>query len=143
MQVLAVTEEVRANNCTSPAAALAEFYESKQPVDLFILVSDEGENTAHKGMRFAEAYARYAREVHSEARCVFVSFLRDGDHGLMLREMERLGFNPPQYRVDVARPDLTKFDALLGSVLLDAQRALERGARASCPGETHYLSSPL
>jgi len=129
-QVLSVTEEVRAMSCTSPAAALAEFYESAQAVDLFILISDEGENTAHKQLRFAEAFARYTRDVHREARCVFVSFLRDGEHGQMLRDMERLGFSPPQYRVDNARPDLTKFDALLGSVLLDAQQALERGARA-------------
>lgn len=132
-QVLAVTEEVRASNCTSPAAALAEFSESGAPIDLFILVSDEGENTAHKQARFAEAFARYTREVHREARCVFVSFLRNGERGHMLSEMERLGFKPPQYRVDVSRPDFTKFDALLGSVLLDAQRALERSVCCVSP----------
>ena len=32
--------------CASPAAALAEFYEAKEKIDLFIVVSDEGENTA-------------------------------------------------------------------------------------------------
>uniref|UniRef100_A0A7S4N4Z4 Uncharacterized protein n=1 Tax=Prymnesium polylepis TaxID=72548 RepID=A0A7S4N4Z4_9EUKA len=125
-EVLHVTEEVRANNCTCPAAALAEFYDKRAPIDLFLVVSDEGENTSHKGSRFAQLFRRYTEEVHARARCVFVSFLRDGDHGTMLREMERAGIQSPQYRFDVSRPDLAKFDSLLASVLLDAQQALEQ-----------------
>ena len=60
---------------------------------------------------------------------MFISFLREGDHGTMLREMEREGLNPKQYRCDVSRPDLAKFDGLLASILLDAQQQLEQLAQ--------------
>lgn len=150
-QVLQVTEEVRANSSTSPAAALGEFYEAQKKIDLFIVVSDEGENTAYRlrkveqspqqpgpyanwapssgGLRFAPLFKKYQEEVHAEAKCVFISFLREGDHGTMLREMEREGLNPKQYRCDVSRPDLAKFDGLLASILLDAQQQLEQLAQ--------------
>lgn len=130
-EVLKVTEEVRANSCTSPAAALAEFYEKKQAIDLFLVVSDEGENTGHKGLRFAPLFKKYTEEIYPGARCIFISFLRDGDPGTMLREMERAGFSStPQYRFDVNRPDLAKFDSLLGSILLDARQQLDQLALA-------------
>ena len=47
--VLAVTEEVRANCSTSPAAALYEFYKRKQKIDIFLCVTDEQENTGYDG----------------------------------------------------------------------------------------------
>ena len=49
----------------------------------------------------------------------------------MLREMERAGYAPAQYRFDVNRPDLAKFDSLLGSVLLDARQQLDKLTLAS------------
>ncbi|CAM9274701.1 unnamed protein product [Choristocarpus tenellus] len=47
-EVLEVTRAVRASGCTSPAAALWRYYSTWQPVDLFVCVSDEDENTPHQ-----------------------------------------------------------------------------------------------
>lgn len=45
-QVLHTAETVRASGSTSPAASLAPYYNSKTKVDLFVVVTDEEENTA-------------------------------------------------------------------------------------------------
>ncbi len=58
-EVLAVTEEVRAGNTTSPAAGLAEFYKAKKPIDIFIVVTDEEENSAWR-----EGHDRHAYGMH-------------------------------------------------------------------------------
>jgi len=136
-EVLAVTEEVRASGTTSPAAALAEFYVAKKVVDVFIVVTDEEENSkwqagraVHKygmpGLSFAELFARYCSEVHAGARCVFVSFLgkMDNGDGPMVKALKQQGIEVSHVKYDQHRPDLSKFDTLLGSVLIEASKAL-------------------
>ena len=123
-QVLQVTEEVSASRATSPAAALYHYYAARSPVDLFILVSDEGENRpCQDGCRFAALFEKYLSEVNAAARCSFVSFLDNQDEGHMLRDMKANGSVPvpKQYRFDAQRPDLSKFDALLTTMLVDAK----------------------
>ena len=116
--------EVRASGTTSMAAALNVFYQKKQQVDLFVLVSDEGENTKVNGRFFAQLLAKYRAEVNPRAKCAFVSFLSPGNEGLMLQRMrgEEGVEVPPQHRFDPSRPDLSKFDGLLTTLLNDAQR---------------------
>lgn len=127
-QVLRVTEEVRAGGCTSPAAALNAFYQERATVDLFIVVTDEEENTPCAGLRFAPLFAKYRAEVHCGARCVFLSFLRDGVRGGMMETMKAHGLPATQHRFDPTRPDLSKFDVVLGAMLLDVR---EQAAEAS------------
>ena len=140
--VLAVTEEVRAGCATAPAAALLPFLQRREKVDLFIVVTDEEENCGAYGKwlsgfgggrcrggaadgSFCALWERYTREVHEGAKLTFVSFLsRAGDEGKMVRELRAAGFEPKQMRMDPARPDLSKFDAIVGSVMLDAQQAV-------------------
>ena len=131
--VLRVCSEVRANGTTSPAAALDHFYTRGTEIDLFVLVSDEGENTpSRQGLTFAQLFARYVSEVNPFARCAFVSFLDAADEGHMLKDMKTVvdkggeamaGKLPRQHRFDPFRPDLSKFDALMATLLQDAQAA--------------------
>ena len=161
LEVLQVCEEVRAGGTTSMAAALDHFYSQGMQIDLFVLVSDEGENTKCRGMFFDEMFAKYVREVNPSARCAFISFLHANDEGTILNRMKTMvnysvaedveaavkkagvteaatavaireavelrspmaGKVPTQHRFDPQRPDLSKFDGLLETILRDAREA--------------------
>jgi len=134
-EVLEVSEEVRAVGGTAPAAALLEFYSARKPVDLLIVVTDEEESDVPTGMPegahgFAELFARYRREVHAEAKLVFVSFLDNvAEEGKMVRALRALSELPAgavsQVKYDIRRPDLSKFDDLLSAVMREAQRTID------------------
>ncbi|XP_066264760.1 uncharacterized protein [Branchiostoma lanceolatum] len=114
-QVLDVATTVRASGCTAPAASLQPFYDRKEVVKTFIIVTDEEENTnSQGGYRFAPLFKKYSEEVYL-AKMVFVSFLR-GQHaeGQMVNALKLQGFDPLQFKLDSSRPDLTKLDNLLG-----------------------------
>jgi len=154
-QVLEVTEEVRANSSTSPAAALYEFYRECREIDIFVVVTDEEENTRHDGshgwgrqlhqdasdgggMFFAQLFEKYRADVHEDTELLFVSFLSNPtDEGAMVRALKERGITAKQFKYDQQRPDLSKFDTLLGMVLLQAsqslaqQRTKEQAARAA------------
>lgn len=52
---------------------------------------------------------------------MFVSFLRDQHApGQMASEMRAAGFQPLQFKFSTAKPDLTKFDKLLGLLSTDS-----------------------
>ena len=46
----------------------------------------------------------------------------------MVDALKARGIAATQMRMDGSRPDLSKFDAILGSVMLDAQQQVERAA---------------
>eukprot|EP00316_Scyphosphaera_apsteinii_P000727 CAMPEP_0119318884 /NCGR_PEP_ID=MMETSP1333-20130426/47898_1 /TAXON_ID=418940 /ORGANISM="Scyphosphaera apsteinii, Strain RCC1455" /LENGTH=559 /DNA_ID=CAMNT_0007325185 /DNA_START=54 /DNA_END=1734 /DNA_ORIENTATION=- len=126
--VLEVTEEVRASNQTSPAAALHRFFsqETERAVDLFIVVTDEVENTKCEGHYFASLFELYLRDVNAQAKCIFVSFLSCAAHdGQMVSALKARGIVTPQFKFDQRRADLSKFDSLLGLVLLEASKSLD------------------
>lgn len=50
------------------------------------------------------------------AKLVFVSFLAANEQGQMATALERMGFGPVKFSFDKDRPDLTKLDALLGTL---------------------------
>jgi hypothetical protein len=130
--VLRVTEEVRAGNCTAPAASLFPYYTARKAVDLFVVVTDEVENRpCADGRRFAELFAAYRAEVHPAAKLFFVSFFRTTTEvGQMVAELDRKGMGDvyKQFRFEVTRPDLSKVPALLGMLAVEFKEA--NGAEA-------------
>nr|KAG5704322.1 hypothetical protein BaRGS_012631 [Batillaria attramentaria] len=120
-QVLELAVTTQAAGGTAPAASLWPFYERKEVVKTFIMVTDEEENSNCHGHRFAPLYKMYCDEVYP-ARLVFVSFLRSQHaSGQMVNELKGLGYNPLQFRLEGTRPDLSKLDNLFG--LLSAASA--------------------
>lgn len=130
-ECLAVTEEVKANCPTAPAAALAPFLQAKKSADLFVVVTDEVENTRADGMYFAEMWKRYLSEVNPLAKVVFVSFLRREEKGQMLSAMQRHELEVAQFKMDPQRPDLSKFDSLLAMLLLEIQKVHANASAAA------------
>jgi len=139
-QVLDVIAHTRAEHATSMASALYPYVERAQRVDLFVLVSDEMDNTPFRDTRFAPLWLRYRREVHPTAQLVLVSFLDVGEAGLIKQQLAELSgggdggdddnnnnnnnnHGVTQYRLHRTHPDTSKFDQLL-SVLSYERMAL-------------------
>ncbi|XP_077977073.1 uncharacterized protein LOC144432683 [Glandiceps talaboti] len=113
-QALELATTVQTSHMTAPAAGLYDFYERKEVVKTFIVVTDEEENTAYKGYRFKELFKKYFEEVYP-AKLVFVSFLRSQhSKGQMVTELQNNNINVLHFKLDSNRPDLTKLDNLLG-----------------------------
>lgn len=87
-QVLQVAETVKASGATSPAAALYHYYSNRIKIDVFVLVSDEGENTPFEGYTFLPLFRRYRLEIHSDAKLLLVSFLGVTDTGLLKQQAD-------------------------------------------------------
>eukprot|EP00040_Diaphanoeca_grandis_P022271 m.119345 g.119345 ORF g.119345 m.119345 type:complete len:732 (+) comp28729_c0_seq1:180-2375(+) len=100
---------------TAPASALWEYYTSKKVVKCFVVVSDEGENLKSNGFYFHELYRKYHAEIYP-AKLVFVSFLDANEKGQMAQAVQRMGYEVVNFAFDKLRPDLTKLDALLGTL---------------------------
>eukprot|EP00742_Colponemidia_sp_Colp-10_P009398 GILJ01010245.1.p1 GENE.GILJ01010245.1~~GILJ01010245.1.p1 ORF type:complete len:871 (-),score=160.71 GILJ01010245.1:110-2722(-) len=114
LEVVEVSERIKAAGSTCPAASLFPYYSSKQKVDLFVVVTDEEENGSFKGYRFAQLFKKYQEEVHRSAQVLLVSFVANNFKGQMRQELEDIGVHPLQFTLDKARPDLSKFDSILG-----------------------------
>jgi len=132
--VLRVVESMPAKGATSMAAALWPFYEGKIKLDLFVLVSDEGENQKSHGFSFAELFLKYRQDVNPNAQVLLVSFLKDGDRGAVRDSLRAQRIELQQYRLDPDRPDTSKFDTILGRVAL-ACREL-KGQHSESPSKT-------
>ena len=120
-QVLELAHRTRAENCTSPAAALVPYYGKKEIIKTFIIVTDEEENTdaVHEGKRwkFFELFKEYRQKVYP-ATLIFVSFLSSQHqlgqmYGKFLDEKIE---DVMQFKFSRERPDLTKLDSILGSI---------------------------
>ncbi|XP_046353942.2 uncharacterized protein LOC124133554 [Haliotis rufescens] len=119
-EVLELAIETKAGGMTTPAASLWPFYEKKEVVKTFIMVTDEEENEKVQDMFFAELYKKYHDEVFP-AKLVFMSFL-ESQHakGKMVTELQEAGFHPLQFKLEEDRPDLTKLDNLFGLLSSDS-----------------------
>jgi hypothetical protein len=119
MEVINIAERTRASGRTCPAAPLLDYYNRRERVDVFVVVSDEEENTqAKNGQLFAPLFRQYIRVVHPSSIVVLVSFLKEGVVGRMKTRLEEVGIEPLQFRLDKNRPDLSRFDALLSRLAL-------------------------
>eukprot|EP01028_Stygiella_incarcerata_P003494 TRINITY_DN16_c0_g2_i1.p1 TRINITY_DN16_c0_g2~~TRINITY_DN16_c0_g2_i1.p1 ORF type:complete len:812 (-),score=218.40 TRINITY_DN16_c0_g2_i1:105-2432(-) len=115
-EVFEVANTIKADGSTSPAVLLSKYYQDKTKVDVFVVVSDEGENIPDPVTQknFSTLFRKYRTEVNPKAEVVFVSFLSAGDPGAMLHSMDLMNVQCKQFRFDLRNPDLKKFDALLG-----------------------------
>lgn len=114
--VIDVAEAVKADQLTAPACALLPYYEQRRPIKCFVVVTDEVENEKHEGHYFPLLFKKYYEEVYP-ARLVFVSFQDSSSNarkGRMVTALENMGLDVLTFKLDGARPDLTKLDTLLG-----------------------------
>jgi hypothetical protein len=120
--VLQVAHTTKASGSTSPAASLVPYFDNKEVIKTFIIVTDEEENTDAKtkdgrSWRFLPLFQAYKKEVYP-ATLIFVSFLRtQHSEGQMYREMVRESVaDVKQFKFNSQRPDLTKLDSILGEI---------------------------
>lgn len=120
--VLDVAYNTKASGSTAPAASLVPYYDNKEVIKTFIIVTDEEENAnattnEKSSYRFFELFMEYRKKVYP-ASLIFVSFLgSQHSEGQMYRQFVKE--NVPdviQFKFDRARPDLTKLDSILGSI---------------------------
>ncbi|ETO15214.1 hypothetical protein RFI_22150, partial [Reticulomyxa filosa] len=117
-QTIEVVEKVEARGGTSMASALNKYYENKQIIDLFILVSDEGENEKYNGHWFHELFQKYLNEVNSNCKLFLVSFVKVGENGKIMQRLRSVNLTCKQFRLHPKYPDTSKFDSLLGMITL-------------------------
>ncbi|KAK2158796.1 hypothetical protein LSH36_164g11008 [Paralvinella palmiformis] len=121
-EALEMAVTIKVSGCTKPAASLWPFYSSKEVLQTIIMVTDEEENSACQGMRFANMFQKYRQEVSPNCRLVFVSFLRrQHATGYMVQQLKECGIEEGiiQFKFDQSRPDLSKLDRMIG--LLSAE----------------------
>ena len=126
-EVLSCMNIYRANGLTAPVMSLLPYYEKKEIVKTFILVTDEVENTDQFGTwtgqatAFAEIFKQYREEVYP-AKLVFVSFLENNKDGPMVASLKHLIPNIAkdiiQFRMNLRKPDLRKLDELLNTMAI-------------------------
>ncbi|CAF3653335.1 unnamed protein product [Rotaria socialis] len=118
--VLSLALVTKADGSTANAAGLVPYYDAKEVIKTFVMVTDEEENangTIADGssMRFFELFMKYRAEVYP-AKLVFISFLsHQHAQGEMYSQFQNA--NVPdvlQFKFNRERPDLTKIDNLLG-----------------------------
>jgi len=119
-ETLEVCNTIRASGCTSLAAALWPYFEQKKNMDMFVLVTDEHENEPCNGYYFADLLAKYKSCVNENVSLVLVC-VGKGDSGFR-QSLTNQNIAFKAVYIDESRPDLAKFDALLGQLALVSSR---------------------
>lgn len=123
LEVLDLATRTEARFNTGCADAVRDAFVSKEKVDLWVLVTDEEENRGCEGEYFASWFKRYKEEVFPGSEVFFVSFLARGRlEGFMQRGLKRLGIPCQTVLLDGQRPDSSRFDAVLGRLILMTER---------------------
>lgn len=123
-----ICQKIRASGCTSLAAALWPYYSEKKVMDTFILVTDEEENTSCHGYRFAPLLAEYKKHVNEDVKLIIVRVGKG--YVPFQKSLESNGINYRVVGIDSSRPDLAKFDGLLGQLyMMTARERHEEGAQ--------------
>jgi hypothetical protein len=113
--VFKILKHIYAKGYTAPAAALYPYLAMKQTIDLFLVVTDEEENTKYAGKKFSEMFLEYKNTVNQFAKVFFISFI-DGKEGQMVKELRGMGIEVEYYKFHRKKPDLSKIDMLLGKI---------------------------
>jgi len=142
--VCRIASKVRATGATAPAAALLSYFERREEVDLFVVVSDEDENTPCKTaggacVMFDALFEQYVAEVYPHAKLFFVSFLPQIEPGKMLPALQArpgLGERARQFKFDPKRPDLSKLATLLGLIAVELADDFASDSDSDSPDHT-------
>merc|ERR1712183_293873 len=119
-ETLDICTKICARGCTSNAASLWPYYDKKISVDTMVMVTDEFENTRCNGFYFADLLKKYKETVNANVVLVIVRVGQNGDKDFQKR-LERNVIEATTVIIDNYRPDLTKFDSLLGEIALASQ----------------------
>ena len=126
--VLEIAYTTKASGSTSPAASLVPYYNRREVIKTFIIVTDEEENTnatclSGKSWNFFDLFMEYRKTVYPAA-LIFVSFLHSQhEQGQMYKMFVRENVpDVQQFKFDRARPDLTKSDSILGTLCSKSSR---------------------
>uniref|UniRef100_A0A6U6KJM2 VWFA domain-containing protein n=1 Tax=Odontella aurita TaxID=265563 RepID=A0A6U6KJM2_9STRA len=117
---LEVCDKILAEKSTANAACLWPYYKQKRVMDLFVMVTDEVENRFCHGHRFASLFAKYLDEMNPYAKLVVVC-VGQGDNSFR-QSFKSYGIEYKTVYIDDSRPDLAKFDALLGQLAMVASQ---------------------
>eukprot|EP00485_Elphidium_margaritaceum_P010995 CAMPEP_0202698592 /NCGR_PEP_ID=MMETSP1385-20130828/11867_1 /ASSEMBLY_ACC=CAM_ASM_000861 /TAXON_ID=933848 /ORGANISM="Elphidium margaritaceum" /LENGTH=839 /DNA_ID=CAMNT_0049355345 /DNA_START=73 /DNA_END=2592 /DNA_ORIENTATION=+ len=120
-QTVEVVDKIAARGGTCMASALYPYLQHRVKIDLFILVSDEGENEKYNGQYFSALWKTYVNSVNPKAQLFLVSFLQVGEEGLIMQRLKEKHVDEKtvtQFRLHPENPDTSKFNALLGMVAL-------------------------
>lgn len=111
-------KEMKTRGCTCCASSIGHYYDRKQLVNTFIIVTDEEENTKYKNQMFDDVYLKYINEINP-ARLIFISFSNPNSDALMVRNL-RKRMDPDVfaslvsvYKFDVKNPDMNRMDLVL------------------------------
>ncbi|KAL3942826.1 MAG: hypothetical protein SGBAC_003064 [Bacillariaceae sp.] len=113
-QTLEVCQMIQASGCTNLAACLWPYFEAGKVVDSIVMVTDEYENTKCHNYYFADLLAQYRREVNPNVVLVVVRVGMGSAE--FQRSLEMNEIEPKVVIIDASRPDLTKFDGLVGQI---------------------------
>lgn len=125
-EVLETIKLFKSGGSTAPAASLYPYYERKEIVKTFILVTDEEENCDYTGKSgnhqgyFASVFKKYSEEVYP-AKLVFISFLRNNQDGQMVKDLKQMipNINIMQFILNSQKPDLRKLDTLMHKLTME------------------------
>jgi hypothetical protein len=136
-QVLEACRRVRTSGSTSQASALWPYYEKKTPLYQIVMVTDEEENTGCHGHFFASLLQAYRREIKADVELIVVG-VGDG-YGPFQTSLASRGIPYKRIEVDKIRPDLSKFDALLGQLALAAKPSNQSTPVANGLGKGRWI----
>jgi hypothetical protein len=124
-EVIEATSLYKTGGCTAPASSLWPYFTNKKIVKTFIVVTDEEENQYPGGYTFAQLFARYRKQIY-KSKIIFVSFIKSDNQSIMVRGIREaipdIGDDLMQFKMDPARPDLTKLDFILGSIAVQSEK---------------------
>eukprot|EP00980_Cylindrotheca_fusiformis_P017788 scaffold5605_cov128-Cylindrotheca_fusiformis.AAC.29 len=118
-ETLEICTKIRANGCTNLASCLWPYYEQKKLVDTIVMVTDEFENSLCLGLHFAELLKKYKETVNPRVVLVLVRVgtgSKNFQNSLRANDIEA-----KVVMIDNSRPDLTKFDGLVGQIAAASQ----------------------
>ena len=120
-ETIEVVNKIDARGGTCMASAIWPYLVNKVKIDLFVLVSDEGENEKYQDEYFASLFQKYKNEINPKAQLFLGSFLKVGDDGIIMTRLKERNVDEgciKQFRLHPENPDTSKFNALLGLVAL-------------------------
>lgn len=109
---------MKTRGCTNCASSIAHYYERRETVQTFIIVTDEEENTQNKGLWFHDVYKKYIDEIYP-AKLIFVSFSNPNKDAVMVDRLKRVidedrfASLVDVYKFDVRNPDMNRMDVVL------------------------------